>query len=247
MSSMQVVGAVMLALMPFFTGCASKILQQDLLPSESSSVAVILAGGSPNCITKPVAPKSIQPLRVGSAESVGFDDYLEPGTQPLPCDTFRAETRRTFFGFDLSKYATVVNAELTLVVERSLTRSGKVVSLEAPPVSHANKLGVATASLKVDGSNAGQLLEDVAELPDAMDGDPFDTGTQPVVKVNVSTVVNRMLKGLVPTRTFVLTGPRAEPTPKAYYKDNEAALSWYLVKRLRVTYDAATNPNAPQQ
>jgi hypothetical protein len=59
--------------------------------------------------------------------------------------------------------------------------------------------------------------------------------------------VKKMIGNQLPTRTFVVGGPHpVTGAPNQVFFDNDARFSWYEVRRLRVLYDPARNPRAPQ-
>ncbi|HTP27287.1 MAG TPA: hypothetical protein VMK12_16750, partial [Anaeromyxobacteraceae bacterium] len=45
---------------------------------------------------------------------------------------------------------------------------------------------------------------------------------------------------------FIIGGPRPTATSSSYPQDNDAQMSWYGNFRLRVLYNPAMNPRAPQ-
>ena len=124
------------------------------------------------------------------------------------------------------------------------------VGTDAPAISSATWLSVAAKPYTSDfvdlSTTTATPVVGTVELPDAVDGDPFDTGIQQVVKVNLTNFVRDMLAGKQPTTTFVVHGPHPMPSIANHFTDNDLKVTWYEVKRLRVIYAPSLNPRAPQ-
>lgn len=195
-------------------------------------------------------PALVFPDPVGKAQSVGFQDFYLEGSGPFPCSSYQDEHHRLVFTFDLSPFDDIVDGVITLVVARSSTRTRASWNQDAKRTSRATQIGVAAKVPVVVIKNIAKgeqttTVDDV-ELPAMTDGDAFDTGVNPVLKVNATQVINKMLRGQEPTRAFVVAGPHTLSTTDSQSLGNAGVLSWYEVARLRVIYCPNKNPRAPQ-
>jgi len=160
---------------------------------------------------------------------VGYDDWFKAGANPFPCDDLRATNFRGGISFDLSQFDTVATAELLLDAQRSVERSNGEIASAVPPRSFATTLGVGTQPFSSFMPDTNQ-----ASLPSSAS-----------LVVTVSGQVSDWVTKVAPNFGFVLGGPRGSfgSNPP---KDNDAKVTWYGNVRLRLLYNPALNPRAPQ-
>jgi hypothetical protein len=162
---------------------------------------------------------------------VGFDDYYKSGTAPFPCDDIRAVVFRGGVLFDLGAFDSVVSADLLFDTQNSINRSNGETIGQSPPASYATTLGVGTKAF-------------TNELPD--DNEASIAGLSGVIDVGVTNQVRDWVTSARPNFGFVIWGPRGLVNPSSPPKDNDATISWYGNFRLRIVYNPASNPRAPQ-
>lgn len=189
-------------------------------PGVRGSSGWCLSSGNPPASSFSPGPRQI---------IVGFDNFFEAGSDPFPCDDIRAVVFRGAVPFDVTQFDSVVTVELLFDAQSSIVRNSGGTAGTIPGVSHATTLGVATPPL------TGQLLFDNdASLPG---GSSFNIG--------VSGQVRDWIGGK-PNLGFVLAGPTGLVNPSNPPENNDAKVTWYGNFRLRVVYNPALNPRAPQ-
>lgn len=210
-------------------GCPPVTLKTiDLTPSFATGTSGI-SGSVGFCLSAGHPPPSS--FSVGSAQvMVGFDDFFKAGAPPFPCDDVRAAVFRAGVIFDVSSFDSIVSANLLFDTQASVTRTGGIFLPEAPAISHATTIGVGTQAFTSKMPDTNE-----ASLPGG-----------PSVNVGLSQQVRDWITKTVPNFGFVISGPRGPVDPQNPPKDNNAQVSWYTNLRLRVVYNPAQNPRAPQ-
>jgi hypothetical protein len=230
-------GALAFLSILFFQGCNPPVTLKtiDLTPSGAPPIDSVNSGGSGSegfCFgTQNIPP---EPLSPGPNEvMVGFDDFFNPGTDPFPCKSVRASVFRGGVVFDLSQFDSIVAANLLFNVDNSLDRSGGEATGQSPPQSVATTLGMGTQAFS-------------RTMPD--DNEATLPSTTPSIDVGVSTQVRQWISHSHTNFGFVIGGPRpALPDPPQNPpEDNDAQMSWYSGFKLRIMYNPAQNPRAPQ-
>ena len=161
---------------------------------------------------------------------VGYDDYFRAGTDPFPCDDVRFTVYRGWVKFDLSQFDSLGVASLLFDLESFGTRvDGRAVK-SSPGNSVATVLGVATQSFSPE-----LPYDNAASLPAGVN-----------INVGVGGQVRDWVSGSRPNFGFVIDTSRDRFNASYHPKDNELQVSWYTNFRLRVVYNPALNPRAPQ-
>jgi hypothetical protein len=219
---------VLVLLLPGCSGCPPVTLKTlELRPTRQATGTSGVSGSSGWCLSAGHPPPS--PFSAGAGRVlVGFDDFFKPGTDPFPCDDIRAVVFRGGVLFDVSQFDSIVTADLLFDTVDSVTRGGGPVG--PPPISQATTLGVATQAF----TNT-MPFDNEASLP-----------AGPAINVGVSGQVRDWVLKNRPNFGFVLAGPRGLVDSSNPPKDNDAKLSWYSNFRLRILYNPAQNPRAPQ-
>jgi hypothetical protein len=209
-------------------GCHPATLKTIDLPSTSFQVG---RNGFPaakgSCLS--VGNPPLSPFSPGAGEAlVGFDDFFKPGAPPLPCDSIRVTVFRTGVLFDVTRFDSVAGASLLFDTSRSVVRTGGNETDGATSV--ATVLGMGTMTF----SSAMPYTNETALTP--------GSGPQ---NIGVSSQVRAWITHAQPNFGFVIAGPhdadQANPP-----SDNDAGVSFYTNFRLRILYNPAQNPRAPQ-
>jgi hypothetical protein len=224
-----VVSAVFLALiaMQGCQGCPSVTLKTVDLPVTSSPTGRSgLSGSKGFCIVAGQPPPS--PFSAGPGQIlVGFDDYFKKGTEPFPCDDVRNAIFRGGLLFNLGPFDSIVSASLLFDAAASVLRQGGGSVGTIPGKSFATTLGVATQAF------SSKMLDD----------NVVSLGTSANTDIGVTSQVKDWIEKARPNFGFVVGGPRFAG---GVFEDNDAQLTWYSNFRLRVVYNPAQNPRAPQ-
>lgn len=170
----------------------------------------------------PPSPFSDGPNRI----LVGYDNFFKKGTNPFPCDDIRVQIFRGGVLFDLAQFDVIGTAELLFDVVASVARPEGAAT---PPASFATTLGIATQAF-----TEHMLFDEEVMLP----------GGGPSFVVGVSSQVRDWITNARPNFGFVIAGPLMDLS--TIPNNNDARLSWYGNFRLRVLYNPALNPRAPQ-
>lgn len=163
---------------------------------------------------------------------VGFDNYFKAGTQPFPCDDFRATVYRGGVTFELSKFDKIGFATLVFDLDSYATRVGGNAEKFIPGTSMATVLGFATAPFTNDPAY---------EATSAV----FPSNATVDIAVSAD-VAKDWVDGTRPNYGFVLDTSLPHVDGDNHPTDNNLQVSWYKNFRLRVTYNAVLNPRAPQ-
>lgn len=212
------------------TGCdkcppAITVKTLDLTPTRRGQAGPGVIGTQGICIGADAPPPtSFSP---GSGQiMVGFDNFFDEGSF---CDRIRAQVFRGVIDFDISQFDSIITANLLFDTQRSIERANETVG-QNPPKSFATTLGLATPPL------TGKLFFDT-DAP--LSGGPsFDVG--------VTGQVKSWVDKSHPNSGFVLAGPTDLVDPGNPPENNEAKVSWYGNFKLRIVYNPALNPRAPQ-
>jgi hypothetical protein len=210
-------------------GCPVKLKTIDLTPTSVATGTSGVSGSTGFCISAGHPPPSS--FSVGNAQMmVGFDDFFKAGADPFPCDDVRAAVFRAGALFDVSPFDSIVSANLLFDTQKSVITIGIIRATQSPAKSQATKIGVGTKAF-------------TTKMPDTNEAS-LPTGSS--VNVGVSQQVRDWITKTVPNFGFVISGPRGLVDPQNPPKDNDAQVSWYTNLRLRVVYNPAQNPRAPQ-
>lgn len=216
--------------LPGCKGCTPNTVKTiELTPVELATGSSGTAGSLGWCLSAGNVPMS--PFSPGAGQvMVGFDNFFRAGSGPFPCDDLRAVVFRGVVRFDLSQFDSVGNSTLLFDAQNSIQRSGGETIGTSPATSHATTLGVATQA------NTGQqpFANDVG-LP-----------ATHAINIGVASQVQDWVQNTRPNLGFVVAGPTGLVNTSNPPKDNDAKISWYGNFRLRVTYNPAQNPRAPQ-
>lgn len=215
-------------------GCPKVTLKTvELTPSDFGTALSGFAGSQGWCLSSGNVPPS--PFSAGGSQvMVGFDNFFRPGSNPFPCHDIRAALFRGLVVFDLGQFDSAVAAELLFDAERSVSRDGGGENLGSTPAkSFATELGVA-------------LLPRPQALPHLPADNEASLPTTHNILINVSGQVNEWLKQARPNHGFVLLGPTGPVDVGNMPRNNDAKLTWYGNFKLRVIYNPALNPRAPQ-
>ena len=213
-------------------GCPSVTLKTlELRPANMATGISGVAGSFGYCTSAGEVPPA-PPFGTGAGEvKVGFDDFFRYGTDPFPCHDIRNSIFRGGVRFDLSQFDAVVSADLLFDAARSMVRTGGgPISNEAPAVSHATTLSVATQAF-----TSQMLADNDAFLP-----------LGPAINIGVSSQVHDWVSKSRPNFGFVIGGPRGPVSSSSMFRDSDAMVTIYGNFRLRVIYNPALNPRAPQ-
>ena len=225
-------GAALLMLAVVLNGCGATLKTIDLTPSQTFQG--FAGGGGAHGFCFSADDPNMNTFSAGPGQlMVGFDDWFRPGAQPFPCDVFRSFVFRAGVKFDVSKFNSIVAASLLFDTAASVSRDNGETVGQSPAFSFANLLGLAHSSL---GSDNALTDDDEASL----------NQTSGSINVGVSFQVRDLLNGSHANNGFVIGGPMAVPTKDNHPEDNKAQVSWYQNFRLRIVYNPAQNPNAPQ-
>ncbi len=162
---------------------------------------------------------------------VGFDDFFKAGSPPFPCNDVRAVVFRAGVMFDVSQFDSIVSADLLFDTVASVSRSNGETTGQNPAQSFATTLGEGTGKF-------------TTKMPD--DNEVSLTPASGSIDVGVSSQVRDWITKAHPNFGFVLWGPTGPVDPNNPPEDNDAKVSWYTNFKLRVVYNPAQNPRAPQ-
>ena len=178
-----------------------------------------------------------EPLGPGEVYS-GFEDIYNKGADPFPCEEQQQTLYRGQVAFDLGQFDSIVDATLNFDVAQSLAENGGVNN-QIPPVSNATTLGMSTGTSS--GSNGPYFwnFDNPVSLPSC---GPL---IKPNCSVDVSTQARAWATNSHANFGFILTGPILD-FPSNLPKDNNGNVSWYNDFQLKVIYNPAQNPRAPQ-
>jgi len=212
-------------------GCNPPVLKTlDLSPSGMATGTSGIKGSIGWCLSPGNPPPT--PFSPGAGQiMVGFDDFFRAGAPPFPCSDIRDAIFRGGVSFDLSQFSSIVSADLLYDAQNSISRSNGETTGQSPPQSFATTLGVGTQAFSFAMPDDNE-----ASLPTS--GPSFDVG--------VSSQVRDWISGAHPNFGFVIWGPRPPVDPGNPPEDNDAQITWYGNFKLRIVYNPAQNPNAPQ-
>jgi hypothetical protein len=224
--------ALIVAVSLMTSGCPPVTLKTIVLPPSNMAVGVSGTQGTTGCFYCP--GQNIPPTSFSAGQNqamVGFDDYYQPGSGLCPCNDVRAVVFRSGVMFDLSKFDSIVSADLLFDTVNSVSRSNGETTGQSPPASYATTLGVGTQAFS-------------AAMPD--DNEVSIGQTSGSVDLGVSSQVRDWISGAHPNFGFVLWGPTSPPDQNSFPTDNNAQVSWYSNIRLQVVYNPAHNSRVPQ-
>jgi hypothetical protein len=213
-------------------GCPPVTLKTlELRPANVATGTSGVAGSFGYCTSAGEVPPA-PPFGTGAGEiKVGFDDFFRYGSDPFPCHDLRNSIFRGGVRFDLGQFDNIVSAELLFDTVRSMSRAGGgPIINEAPPVSHAATLSVATQAF-----TSQMLADDDAFLPLGL-----------AINIGVSSQVRDWVSKSRPNFGFVFGGPRGPVSSASMFRDSDAMVTIYGNFRLKVLYNPALNPRAPQ-
>lgn len=202
-----------------------KLKTLDLTPTRRGQAGPGFAGTQGICIGADAPPPTSFSPASGQV-MVGFDNFFNGGTF---CDRIRAQVFRGLIDFDVSQFDSIISANLIFDTQRSVERINETVG-QNPPKSFATTIGLGTPPITAD-----MLFDTDAPLSG---GPSFDVG--------VTSQVKSWVDGSHPNAGFVLAGPTELIDPNNIPENNEAKVSWYGNFRLRIVYNPAQNPRAPQ-
>lgn len=133
--------------------------------------------------------------------------------------------------FDVSQFDSIVSADLLLDTQSSISRSGGETIGQSPAASFATTLG-------------GGIKPFSTVMPD--DNEVSIAGLSGSIDVGVSGQVRDWISNAHPNFGFVIWGPTGPVDPSNPLQDNDAKVSFYGNVRLRVVFNPAQNPRAPQ-
>jgi len=213
-----------------FSGCDKPVNLKtlELDPTDIQNQGPGSKGSKGVCLSEANPPLSSFSAGPGQA-MVGFDNFFNPGTQPFPCDDFRAQVFRAAVVFDVKKFDSITSADLLFDTQNSIVRSNGETTGSSPPKSFATLLGMVTS--QSDGIQ--------------FDGEvPLPAG--PSFSLGVSSQVRDWVDNSHSNLGFSLTGPTGLVDHNNIPENNDAKISWYGNFRLRIVYNPKQNPNAPQ-
>jgi hypothetical protein len=221
---------IVLALLPGCGGCPQvKLKTLELQPTSRANGTDGFQGSMGWCLSAGKPPPTSFSPGAGRA-MVGFDDFFDPGSDPYPCDDIRAVNFQAGILFDVSQFDSIVTADLLFDTVDSVVRTGGETIGTTTPTSHATTLGVGTQAF-----TSALPFDNDALLP-----------AGPNLNIGVTSQVRDWVDGTRSNFGFVVAGPRGPISKSSPPKDNDAKVSWYSNFRLRVTYNPAQNPRAPQ-
>jgi hypothetical protein len=191
-----------------------------------------MSGSTGWCTSRGDVPP-LAPITMGTGEvKVGFDDFFRPGTDPFPCDDIRNAIFRGGVRFDLSQFDEIVSANLLFDTARSISRTGGgPIINETPPISHATTLAMATQAF-----TSQMLADNEVILPGG-----------PSINIGVTSQARDWVSKSRNNFGFVIFGPRGPVSGmSSMLRDNDVAVSVYGNFRLRIVFNPAKNPRAPQ-
>jgi hypothetical protein len=201
----------------------------DLTPTHFATGTSGVAGSIGYCFSAGNPPASS--FSPGSGQVlVGFDDFFQPGSDPFPCNNVRDAIFRAGVQFDVSQFDSVVSANFLFDTDSSVDRSNGETTGQSPPKSVATTLGLGTQAFS----------------PPFPDDDEASLPAGPNIDVGVSGQVRDWITKTHPNFGFVIWGPRPPIGSGTPPEDNDAQVSFYSNFKLRVTYNPAQNPHAPQ-
>lgn len=221
-----------MALALVLTGCGTSLKTIELQPAQTFQGLGGGGGAHGFCFGTDNPDKTV--LAAGPGQLiVGFDDWYKAGADPFPCNVFRSFFYRAGVRFDLSQFKNIVGASLLFDTVGSMARAHGETVGQSPAFSFANALGLAHASL---GSDNNLVDDDEASL----------TQISGSINVGVSEQVRKWLNGGHANNGFVIGGPLPITNESNRPQDNKSQVSFYQNFRLRIVYNPAQNPNAPQ-
>jgi hypothetical protein len=212
------------------SGCNPVTLKTiDLSPTDFATGTSGIAGSIGFCLSAGNPPPSS--FSPGNGQVlVGFDDFFKPGSDPFPCNDVRDTIFRAGVQFDVSRFDSIVGANFLFDTDSSIDRSGGETTGQNPPKSVATTIGLGTQAF-----SAAFPDDDEASLP-----------AGPNIDVGMSSQVREWITKAHSNHGFVIWGPRPPIGPGTPPEDNDAQLSFYSNFRLRIVYNPAQNPRAPQ-
>lgn len=210
-------------------GCDGVSLKTlELQPSDVVARSSGSKGSKGVCLVEADPPFSTFSAGPGQGLA-GFDNFYKHGSDPLPCDDFRAQVFGSAVVFDLKDFDDIVSADLLFDTQSSVVRSNDETLGSSPPRSWATELGMATShEHSIEFDNAVPL--------------PFG----PSFVIGVSDQVRKWIDKSHTNLGFSINGPTGPVDPNHIPENNDAKLSWYGNFRLRIVYNPKQNPNAPQ-
>jgi hypothetical protein len=201
----------------------------DLTPSKLNTGETGSGGSEGWCFSQgnpPFSSFSAGPDQV----LVGFDNFFKAGADPFPCNDLRATVFRGQVEFDVSKFDSIVSADLLFDTVGSVKRESGETTSTSPPTSFATTLGMATSPV------SDKFFFDNEVSLNA--GPSFDIG--------VSNQVRDWLDKSHGNNGFVLAGPTGLVDDNNLPENNKAEVSFYGNFKLRIVYNPDQNPKAPQ-
>jgi hypothetical protein len=201
----------------------------DLKPIAQRTGTSGRAGSMGYCLSVGNIPASSFSPGLGQV-MVGFDNFFRAGSDPLPCDDLRANVFRGGVLFDLAAFDVVATATLSFETAGSISRTNGETIGTIPGISVATTLGVGTQPFTSTMPETGLMTMTAG----------------PNVSVTVTGAVADWATKAVPNFGFVVGGPTGLVDSGNPPKNNNASISWYQKFNLRVVYNPALNPRAPQ-
>ena len=130
--------------------------------------------------------------------------------------------------FDVSQFDHIVIADLLFDTQASISRNGGNTTAST---SVATTLGLSTGPF-------------TGPLPD--DDEASIAGLTGSIDEGVTAQLRDWTTNAHPNYGFVIGGPTGPVNPDSFPENNDAKVSWYGNFRLRVVYNPALNPRAPQ-
>jgi len=225
------IGLILFAL--FMSGCDKcspvALKTMDLKPTATFTGSSGTSGSEGWCFSQGNPPPSSFSAGPGQV-MVGFDNFFKPGADPFPCNDLRDTVFRGNVAFDVSQFDSVASADLLFDTQNSIERSNGETTASSPPKSFATVFGTATST------STGKLpFDNEASLPG---GQSIDVG--------VSSQVRSWVDKSHPNHGFVIAGPTDLVDSSNPPENNQAKVSWYGNFKLRIVYNPAQNPHAPQ-
>jgi hypothetical protein len=212
-------------------GCPPVTLKTlDLNPTSLAVGTSGVSGSTGWCLSAGNPPPSTFSAGKGQLMA-GFDNFFKAGAPPFPCNDVRAVVFRSGVLFDVSQFDSIVSADLLFDTQNSISRSGSETTPQSPPASNATTLGVGTKTF-------------TTAMPD--DNEASIAGLSGAIDVGVSSQVGDWVTKARPNFGLVIWGPHGPVDPNNPPEDNDAKITWYGNFKLRVIYNPAQNPRAPQ-